>query len=142
MNAVLLFIIGIPIIEIYIMIKVGGVIGPLNTVLLIFLTAITGVYFAKMQGLNTIKSGFNQLVKNEIPIYEIISGAALAFAALLLIIPGFLTDLIGFLLIVPVTRKIFIKILSSKFNKKKLNGNIIEGKFEEIEQNNKDRKDS
>ena len=132
MNAVLLFIIGIPIIEIYIMIKVGGVIGPLNTVLLIFFTAITGVYFAKMQGLNTIKSGFNQLVKNEIPIYEIISGAALAFAALLLIIPGFLTDIVGFLLIIPITRKIFIKSISLKFNRKK-NEDIIEGSFEESE---------
>ena len=132
MNAVLLFIIGIPIIEIYIMIKVGGVIGPLNTVLLIFLTAITGVYFAKMQGLNTIKSGFNQLVKNEIPIYEIISGATLAFAALLLIIPGFLPDIVGFLLIIPITRKLFIKSMSLKFNRKK-NKDIIEGSFEESE---------
>ena len=141
MNVVLLFIIGIPIIEIYIMIKVGGVIGPLNTVLLIFFTAITGVYFAKMQGLNTIKSGFNQLVKNEIPIYEIISGAALAFAALLLIIPGFLTDLIGFLLIIPVTRKLFISTISSKLRNKKVNNNkdIIEGSIDETQQdNNKD----
>jgi len=142
MNVVLLFIIGIPIIEIYIMIKVGGVIGPLNTVLLIFLTAITGVYFAKMQGLNTIKSGFNQILKNEVPIYEIISGAALACAALLLIFPGFLTDLIGFLLIVPVTRKIFIRIISSKLNKKKINGDFIEGDFEETKQNDNDRKDN
>ena len=130
MNVVLLFIIGIPIIEIYIMIKVGGVIGPLNTVLLIFFTAITGVYFAKMQGLNTIKSGFNQLVKNEIPIYEIISGAALAFAALLLIIPGFLTDIVGFLLIIPTTRKVFIKLVAAKFNTKKKD-NIIEGTIDE-----------
>ena len=139
MNAVLLFIIGIPIIEIYIMIKVGGVIGPLNTVLLIFFTAITGVYFAKMQGLNTIKSGFNQLVKNEIPIYEIISGAALAFAALLLIIPGFLTDIVGFLLIIPITRKLFIRFISLKFNRKK-NEDIIEGSFEESkkDENEKD----
>ena len=131
MNVVLLFIIGIPIIEIYIMIKVGGVIGPLNTVLLIFFTAITGVYFAKMQGLNTIKSGFNQLVKNEIPIYEIISGAALAFAALLLIIPGFLTDIVGFLLIIPITRKVFIKLITAKFNTKKNKDNIIEGTVDE-----------
>ena len=94
MNAVILFIIGIPAIEIYLMIKVGGEIGALNTILLIFFTAITGVYFAKMAGLSTLRSGFNQLVKNEIPIYEIISGAALAFAALLLIIPGFLTCLL------------------------------------------------
>ena len=131
MNTAILFIIGIPAIEIYIMIKVGGIIGPLNTVLLIFLTAITGIYFAKMQGLNTIKSGFNLLVKNEIPIYEIISGAALAFAALLLIIPGFLTDIVGFLLILPITRKFFIKSVSSKFKKKGNEENIIEGNIEE-----------
>jgi len=142
MNAVILFIIGIPLIEIYLMIKIGSVIGAFNTIFLIFFTAVTGIYFARLEGLNTIRAGFNQLIKNEIPIYEIISGATLAFAALLLIIPGFLTDLIGFLLIVPVTRKIFIKILSSKFNKKKLNGNIIEGEFEEIKQYNKDKKDS
>ena len=136
MNTVILFIIGIPIIEIYIMIKVGGVIGPLNTVLLIFFTAITGVYFAKMQGLNTIKSGFNQLVKNEIPIYEIISGAALAFAALLLIIPGFLTDIVGFLLIIPITRKFFIKLITTKYNKEKNKDNIIEGTIDEKDEKN------
>ena len=113
------------------MIKVGGVIGAINTILLIFFTAITGIYFAKIAGLNTLKSGFNQLIKNEIPIYEIISGAALAFAALLLIVPGFLTDIIGFLLIIPATRKFFIRSIASKFNKKKTNGDIIEGKFEE-----------
>ena len=129
MNAVILLIIGIPAIEIYLMIKVGGIIGALNTILLIFFTAITGIYFAKIAGLNTLRSGFDQLVKNEIPIYEIISGAALAFAALLLIIPGFLTDLIGFLLIIPVTRKFFIKSISLKFKKK--NDNIVEGIVEE-----------
>ena len=139
MNAVILFIIGIPAIEIYIMIKVGGVIGALNTIFLIFFTAITGIYFAKLEGLNTIRSGFNQIVKNEVPIYEIISGAALAFAALLLIIPGFLTDIIGFLLIIPITRKIFIKIISSKFNKKKVNKNFIEGEFEETNIDKDDR---
>ena len=131
MNAVILFIIGIPAIEIYLMIKVGGVIGALNTILLIFFTAITGVYFAKLAGLRTLQSGLSQIVKNEMPIYEIISGAALAFAALLLIIPGFLTDIIGFLLIIPVTRKLFIKSISSKFGKKKNNENIIEGVIEE-----------
>ena len=120
MNAVVLFIIGIPVIEIYLLIKVGGIIGALNTILLIFFTAITGIYFAKIEGLSALKSGFNQLVKNEIPVYEIISGAVLAFAALLLIIPGFLTDIVGFLLIIPVTRKFFIKFISSKFNKKKV----------------------
>ena len=131
MNALILFIIGIPAIEIYLMIKVGNVIGPLNTILLIFFTAITGVYFAKLAGLSTLRSGLVQIVKNEMPIYEIISGAALAFAALLLILPGFLTDIVGFLLIIPVTRKFFIKSISSKFGKKKNNENIIEGVIEE-----------
>ena len=131
MNALILFIIGIPAIEIYLMIKVGNVIGPLNTILLIFFTAITGVYFAKLAGLSTLRSGLGQIVKNEIPVYEIISGAALAFAALSLIIPGFLTDIFGFLLIIPVTRKFFIKSISSKFEKKKNNENIIEGVIEE-----------
>jgi len=141
MNAVILFIIGIPLIEIYLMIKIGYMIGAFNTIFLIFFTAITGVYFAKLQGINAIRSGFNQLVKNEIPIYEIISGAALAFAALLLIIPGFLTDVMGFLLIIPFTRKFFIKTISSKFNKKKVNNNedVIEGNFEETQQNNNDK---
>ena len=136
MNAVILFIIGIPAIEIYLMIKVGGIIGAFNTILLIFFTAITGVYFAKIAGLNTLKSGIGQLVKNEIPIYEIISGAALAFAALLLIIPGFMTDIVGFLLIIPITRKFFIKSISSKFHNKKSNGDIIEGSFEEKKEEN------
>ena len=136
MNAVILFIIGIPVIEIYLMITVGGVIGALNTIILIFFTAITGVYFAKMAGLSTLKSGFGQIVKNEIPIYEIISGAALAFAALLLILPGFLTDIIGFLLIIPLTRNFFIKSIALKFNKKQNrnninNKNIVEGSFED-----------
>ena len=131
MNAVIPFIIGIPVIEIYLMIKVGNVIGALNTILLIFFTAITGVYFAKLAGLSTLRSGLGQIIKNEIPIYEIISGAALAFAALLLILPGFLTDIVGFLLIIPVTRKFFIKSISSKFEKKKNNENIIEGVIEE-----------
>ena len=137
MNAVILFIICIPLIEVYLMIKVGGMIGALNTIFLIFFTAITGVYFARLAGLNAIRSGFDQLVKKEIPIYEIISGAALAFAALLLIIPGFLTDLIGFLLIIPITRKFFIKLISSKFNKKKVNNSdIIEGNFEDAKDDN------
>ena len=138
MNAIILFLIGIPAIEIYLMIKVGGAIGALNTIFLIFFTAITGVYFARLAGLSTLRSGFNQLVKKEIPIYEIISGAALAFAALLLIIPGFLTDFFGFLLIIPVTRKFFISSLSSKLkNKKEYNRNdVIEGSFEDKNDNN------
>ncbi len=131
MNAVILFIIGIPAIEIYLMIKVGGIIGALNTILLIFFTAITGVYFAKLAGLSALRSGFNQIIKNEIPIYEIISGAALAFAALLLIIPGFLTDIFGFLLIIPFTRKYLIRPISSKFKKEKKDTDIIEGVIEE-----------
>ena len=135
MNALILFLIGIPAIEIYLMIKVGGAIGALNTVLLIFFTAITGVYFAKMEGLNAIRSGFNQMVNNEIPIYEIISGAALAFAALLLIIPGFLTDIVGFLLIIPITRKFFIKSISSSLHRKKKTDDIIEGSVEEDKKN-------
>ena len=140
MNAVILFIIGIPLVEIYLMIKIGSIIGAFNTIFLIFFTAVTGIYFARLEGLNALRSGFNQLVKNEIPIYEIISGAALAFAALLLIIPGFLTDIIGFFLIVPITRKIFIKMISSKFNKKKINEDFIEGDFEETKQDEDDSK--
>ena len=140
MNALIL-IIGIPTIEIYLMIKVGGVIGALNTILLIFFTAVTGIYFAKLAGLKTLQSGLNQIVKNEMPIYEIISGAALAFAALLLIIPGFLTDIVGFLLIIPITRKFFIKSVSLKFKKKENEENIIEGSYEEIKKE-EDKKDN
>jgi len=143
MNAVILFIIGIPLIEIYLMIKVGGIIGAFNTIFLIFFTAITGIYFARLAGLNAIRSGFNQLIKNEIPVYEIISGAALAFAALLLIIPGFLTDIIGFLLIIPITRKLFIGIISSKINKKnKIKEDFIEGDFEEKKKKDENFKDN
>ena len=130
MNAVVLFIIGIPAIEIYLMIKVGGVIGALNTILLIFFTAVTGIYFVKLAGVSTLRSGINQLVKNQMPMYEIISGATLAFAALLLIIPGFVTDIIGFLLIIPITRNFFIKSISSKLKKKESDENIIEGVVE------------
>ena len=142
MNAVILFIIGIPLVEIYLLIKVGGIIGAFNTIFLIFFTAIMGVYFARLEGLNAVRSGFSQLVKNELPIYEIISGAALAFAALLLIIPGFLTDLVGFLLIVPVTRKFFIRSISSKFNRKKNDEGIIEGSVEEEKQDNNNNKNN
>ena len=140
MHIVLLFIIGIPLIEIYLMIKIGGAIGAFNTIFLIFFTAITGIYFAKLEGLNAIKSGVNQLVKKQMPIYEIISGATLAFAALLLIFPGFLTDVVGFLLIIPATRKFFIRSISSKFNNKKSNEDIIEGSFEENKQEHNDKK--
>ena len=141
MNALILFIIGIPAIEIYVIIKIGGMIGALNTILLIFFTAITGVYFAKIAGLSALKSGINQLVKNEIPVYEIISGATLAFAALLLILPGFITDIIGFLLIIPITRKFFILGISSKFNKRKKQEDFIDGDFEEIKNEKDNKKD-
>ena len=137
MNIVILFIIGIPLIEIYLMIKIGGVIGAFNTIFLIFFTAITGIYFARLEGLNTIRSGIGQLVKNEIPIYELLSGAAIAFAALLLIIPGFLTDIVGFLLIIPFTRKLIIGNLSSKFKKPNVQDDVIEG---ELEEDNYDKK--
>ena len=139
MNAVILFIIGIPLLEIYLLIKVGGIIGAFNTIFLIFFTAITGVYFARLEGLNAVRSGFSQLVKNELPIYEIISGATLAFAALLLILPGFATDFIGLLLIFPLTRKLLFKKVSKKYstqNKKKQD--FINGEFEDIEDNNND----
>ena len=137
MNIVILFIVGIPLIEIYLMIKIGGVIGAFNTIFLIFFTAITGIYFARLEGLNTIRSGIGQLVKNEIPIYELLSGAAIAFAALLLIIPGFLTDIVGFLLIIPFTRKFIIGNLSSKFKKPNVQDDVIEG---ELEEDNYDKK--
>ena len=140
MNTVILFIICIPLIEIYLLIKVGSIIGAFNTIFLIFFTAITGLYFARLAGLNTIRSGFDQLVKKEIPIYEIISGAALAFAAILLILPGFLTDLIGFLLIIPITRKFFISSISFKLKNKKINNSedIIEGSVDENQQDKND----
>ena len=140
MNAILLLIICIPLIEIYLLIKVGSMIGAFNTIFLIFFTAITGIYFARLAGLNAIRSGFSQLIRNEIPIYEIISGAALAFAALLLIIPGFLTDLIGFLLIIPTTRKFFISTISFKLKKNNINNNkdIIEGSIDENQKNKDD----
>ncbi len=124
MNSVILTIILIPIIEIYLFIKIGSQIGALNTILLIFATAFMGIYYAKYEGLNTIKSGFSQLVKNEIPAYEIISGAAIAFAALLLIIPGFASDIIGFLLIIPFTRKLILGKVSNKFKQKNVKKKI------------------
>ena len=140
MNTVLLTIILVPIIEIFLFIKIGSQIGAFNTISLIFITAIIGVVYARYEGLNTLKSGLSQLFKNEMPAYEIISGAAIAFAALLLIIPGFATDIIGFFLIFPFTRKFFFKKISSKFEKKgKDKNNFIEGEFEDIEDDN-DRK--
>ena len=140
MKLVLLSVILIPVIEIYLFIKIGSQIGAFNTISLIFITAIVGVYYAKYEGLNTFKSGFAQLLKNEIPAYELISGAAIALAALLLIIPGFATDFIGFLLIFPVTRKIILNKFSNKINKKNINkNNFIDGEFEDIDEDD-DRK--
>ena len=137
MNTALLLIIGIPVIEIYLFIKIGSQIGAITTILLIFITAIVGVYYARYEGLNTLKAGFLQLRRNEAPTYEIISGAAIAFAALLLIIPGFATDLVGFLLIFPISRKfIFGKILKKFKSKENLKKDYIEGDFEDIEDDN------
>ena len=133
MNTVLLAIILVPIIEIYLFIKIGAQIGAFNTILLIFITAITGIVYARYEGLNTLRSGFSQMIKNEIPAYEMISGAAIAFAALLLIIPGFATDLFGFLLIFPLSRKIILNKFSTKFKKKDTKKeNFIDGEFEDI----------
>ena len=131
MNTVLLLILLVPIIEIYLFIKIGSQIGAFNTISLIFITAIIGIYYAKYEGLNTLRSAINQIVKNELPIYEIVSGAALAFASLLLILPGFLTDIIGFLIIFPWTRKIIFRRISKKNYKK--NKNFIEGEYEDID---------
>ena len=140
MNSILLSIILVPIIEIYLLIKIGSQIGAISTILLIFTTAIVGIYYARYEGLNTLKSGFIQLSKNEPPAYEVLSGAAIAFAALLLIIPGFMTDVIGFLLIFPLSRKTIFNIFKKKIKfKKKQNNNFIEGDYEDIEDNN-DRK--
>ena len=140
MNSVLLTIILVPVIEIYLFIKIGSQIGAFNTILLIFITAIIGVYYARYEGLNTLRSGFTQIVKNKTPAYEIISGAAIAFAAILLILPGFATDLLGFLLIFPITRKLIFGNLSHKFKKQETKkDNFIDGEYEEIEDND-DRK--
>ncbi|MGL3827521.1 FxsA family protein [Candidatus Pelagibacter communis] len=139
MNPVLLSIILIPILEIYLFIKIGSQIGAFNTILLIFITAFIGIYYAKYEGLNTIRSGFLQIVKNQTPAYEIISGAAIAFAAILLILPGFATDFLGFLLIFPLTRKLIFGNISNKFKKNEPKNNFIDGEYEDIEDDN-DRK--
>ena len=137
MNSLLILIITIPIIEIYLFIKIGSQIGAFNTILLIFLTAFFGIIYARYEGFNTLKSGMSQIIKNEVPIYEIISGAALAFAALLLILPGFATDFLGLLIIFPITRKIFFKKVSTNYKKKKQqNQNFIDGEFEDIDEDN------
>tara|TARA_B110000003_G_scaffold267432_1_gene295658 strand:+ start:473 stop:892 length:420 start_codon:yes stop_codon:yes gene_type:complete len=137
MNSILLSIILIPAIEIYLFIKIGSQIGAIITILLIFFTAIIGVYYAKYEGLNTLKSGFLQISKNIPPTYEMISGTAIAFAALLLIIPGFATDLLGFLIIFPITRNFFLRKFFTKFQKNKVKkNNFIDGDFEDIEDEN------
>ena len=140
MNSILLAIILIPIIEIYLLIKIGSQIGALTTILLIFTTAIIGIYYAKYEGLNTLKAGFAQLNNNQAPTYEMLSGAAIAMAAVLLIIPGFMTDLIGFFLIFPPSRKFIFDNIFKKFKQKENNkNNFIDGEFEDIEDDN-DRK--
>jgi UPF0716 protein FxsA len=140
MNTLLLSIIIIPIIEIYLFIKIGSQIGAFKTIFLIFFTAVVGVYYAKHEGLNTIKSGLTNMVKNQIPAYELISGAAIAFAAILLIVPGFATDALGFLLIFPITRKFLLSRISKNYkNGKNIKKNFIEGEFEDIEDDH-DRK--
>ena len=133
MNTLILTIILIPLIEIYLFIEIGGQIGAGYTILFILLTAVIGLYFAKLEGINTIRSGMNQLTNNQMPIYEMISGAALAFAAVLLIIPGFATDIIGFLLIIPLTRNLLFKFITKKYEKTKVSGedDLIEGENED-----------
>ena len=140
MNTVLLAVILIPIVEIYLFIKIGSQIGAFTTIFLVFFTAIVGVYYARYEGINTLRSGMTQIIKNQIPAHELISGAAIAFAAVLLIIPGFATDLVGFLLIIPITRRLILGRLNRKFeNKDTKKSNFIEGEFEDIEDDN-DRK--
>ena len=139
MNTVLLALITIPIIEIYLFIKIGSKIGALSTILLIFFTAILGVFYARYEGLNTIKSGLTQLINNQVPAYEIFSGAGIAFAALLLIIPGFATDFLGFLILIPFTRKLIFKKFANKIQKKSEKNDFIEGEFQDIEDDD-DRK--
>ena len=139
MNTAIILILGIPLIEIYLFIKIGSEIGALNTILLILTTAFVGIWSARYEGFNTLRSGMSQLVKNELPLYEIVSGAAIAFAALLLILPGFATDIIGILLVFPVTRKIILSKYSKENTYKKKDNdkgkNYIEGEYEDIEDN-------
>jgi len=139
MNTFLLLIIGIPIVEIYLFIKMGSEIGAFNTILLIFITAFFGVIYARYQGFITLKAAMAQIVKNEMPVYEIVSGAALAFASLLLILPGFATDFLGLLIIFPPTRKLIFKKVYAKQNANNKKQDFINGEFEDIEDEN-DRK--
>jgi len=134
MNTIILLIIAVPLIEIYLFIKIGSQIGAFNTISLILITAVLGVIYARYEGFNTLKSGIKQLMNNEVPIYEIISGAALTFAALLLILPGFATDFFGILIIFPITRKIFLKKFKKKYTKNKKN--LIDGEYEDLDKMN------
>ena len=137
MNTALILIIGIPIIEIYLFIKIGSQIGAFNTILLIIITAMVGVLYVRYEGFNTLKSGISQLVKNELPVYEIISGATLAFAAFLLILPGFATDILGILLVIPITRKLILnRYINKNTLKKRDNKNYIDGEYEDISDDN------
>ena len=140
MNSVLLLLLSIPLIEIYLFIKVGSYIGAFNTISLVLITAIIGVIYARYEGFNTLKSGMSQLIKNQLPIYEIVSGAALAFAALLLILPGFATDILGLLLIFPPTRKLLFKKVTNKYsNENNKKQNFINGKFEDIDEDKNEK---
>ena len=141
MNLFLILIIGIPLIEIYLFIKIGSVIGAFSTITLIIITALIGIIYARHEGFNTLRSGFSQIIKNEVPIYEIMSGAAIAFAAFLLILPGFATDFLGFLLIFPLSRKLILKKISKKYEKKeKINNDFIEGQYKDYDDKDKDLK--
>tara|TARA_Y100000816_G_scaffold233780_1_gene179238 strand:- start:196 stop:618 length:423 start_codon:yes stop_codon:yes gene_type:complete len=132
MNTVLFLIVGIPLLEIYLFIKIGSQIGAFNTVLLILTTAVVGVAYARYEGFNTLRSGMAQLVKNELPIYEIVSGATLAFAALLLILPGFATDIVGILLVIPFTRNLILNKFVKKRKRNNENKNYIDGDYEDL----------
>ena len=131
MNTLLLIILFVPLLEIYLFIEIGGQIGAFNTILIILLTAIVGIYFVRLQGLSTLKSGVTQIYQNQIPVYEMMSGAALAVAAVLLIVPGFATDLVGFILILPLTRNLVFKFLKKKYTKKRIKDDLIEGEYED-----------
>ena len=131
MNTLLLIILFIPLVEIYLFIQIGAQIGAFNTILIILLTAVIGIYFVRLQGLSTLKSGVTQLYRNQIPVYEMMSGAALAVAAVLLIVPGFATDVVGFLLILPLTRNLIFKFLGKKYKKKGIKDDLIEGEYED-----------
>jgi len=139
MNTILLLLIGIPAVEIYLFIKIGSQIGAFNTILLVFITAFLGIIYARYEGFNTLRAGMSQIVKNEMPIYEIISGAVLAFSALLLILPGFATDLLGLLIIFPLTRRLIFRNITTKQKTNNKKQDFINGEFEDIEDDD-DRK--